>query len=201
MQVNRRGQILRSAARVLLEHGYERASMDSIAREAGLTKRGLYYHFKSKTDLLFAVMTFAMDELERETFAAMVKTDNAEDKLRSILRTHARMITREHDRAFTLLVTTELGSLEPEDRRVVVQRLRSYRLLIQASLEQLADEGKLRPNTDLAVAAHTLMGMVAWLSFWYRPAGRLDGDTIADMVTEEALAAVVPDRRRRLVEG
>jgi AcrR family transcriptional regulator len=196
MQVNRRGQILRNAARVLLEHGYERASMDVIADEAGLTKRGLYYHFKSKTELLFAVMTFAMDELERETFAAIVKTDNAEDKLRSILHTHAWMITREHDRAFTLLITTELGSLEPEDRRIVVQRLRSYRSLIQATLEQLAGEGKLRPGTDPAVAAHTLMGMVAWLSFWYRPGGRLEGAAIADMVTEEALAAVIPDERR-----
>ncbi len=196
MQVNRRGQILRSAARVLLELGYERASMDAIAREAGLTKRGLYYHFKSKTELLFAVMTFAMDELERETLAAMVKTDNAEDKLRSILRTHAWLITREYDRAFTLLITTELGSLEAEDRRIVVQRLRSYRLLIQAALEQLAGEGKLRPGTDPVVAAHTLMGMVAWLSFWYRPGGRLDGEAIAEMVTEEAMASVIPDRKR-----
>jgi len=197
MQVNRRGQILRSAARVFLEKGYERTSMDMIAREAGLTKRGLYYHFKSKTELLFAVMTFAMDELERETFSAMVKAENTEDKLRAILHTHAWMITREHDRAFTLLITTELGSLNPQDRRIIAQRLRSYRHLIQATLEQLADEGKLRPGTDPAVAAHTLLGMVAWLSFWYRPEGRLDGTTIAEMVTEEALAAVIPDLKRQ----
>ncbi len=191
-RISRRAQILRSAARVLLERGYDRASMEEIAREAGLTKPGLYYHFRSKTELLFAVMTFAMDELERETFSAMAGTGDARGKLRAILHTHAWLITREKDRAFTLLITTELGSLDPEDRRVVIQRLRSYRRLIQTTLEQLAGEGGLRPGIDPAVAAHTLMGMVAWLSFWYRAEGRLDGASIARMVTRMALASVIP---------
>ncbi|NOZ94612.1 MAG: TetR/AcrR family transcriptional regulator [Acidobacteria bacterium] len=194
---NRRGVILRRAARVFLERGYDGASMDEIAREAGLTKPGLYYHFASKTELLFAVMTFAMDELERETFAAMATASDPLEKLRAILHTHAWLITREKDRAFTLLITTELGSLDPEDRRVVVQRLRSYRTLIQATLEQLAGEGILRPGTDPDVAAHTLMGMIAWLSFWYRAGGRLDGPAIADMVTEMAMASVIPGPWRR----
>ncbi len=194
---DRKGQILRCAARVLLERGYDRASMDDIASEAGLTKPGLYYHFKSKTELLFAVMSFAMDELERETFAAMAEASNPMEKLRAILHTHAWMITREKDRAFTLLITTELGALAPGDRRVVIQRLRSYRTLLQTTLEQLAAEGTLRPGTDPDVAAHTLMGMIAWLSFWYRADGRLDGPAIAAMVTEMAMASVVPDPWRK----
>ncbi len=180
---NRRGQILRRAARVFLERGFDGASMEEIAREAGLTKPGLYYHFTSKTELLFAVMTFAMDELERETFTAMAKASTPLEKLRAILHTHAWLITREKDRAFTLLITTELSALNPEDRAVVVQRLHSYRSLIQATLEQLAAEGTLRRGTDVVVAAHTLVGMIAWLSFWYRADGRLDGITLADMVT------------------
>lgn len=197
--VNRRAQILRGAARVFLERGYDRASMDEIAREAGLTKPGLYYHFSSKTELLFAVMTFAMDELEHETFAAMTKASTPVEKLRAILHTHAWLITREKDRAFTLLITTELGALDPKDRRVVVQRLHSYRSLIQTTLEQLAGEGALRPGTDPVVAAHTLVGMIAWLSFWYRSEGRLEGAALADMVTEMALASVIPDPRNHPV--
>ncbi len=197
---NRRGQILRRAARVFLERGFDGASMDEIAREAGLTKPGLYYHFTSKTELLFAVMTFAMDELERETFTAMAKASTPLEKLRAILHTHAWLITREKDRAFTLLITTELSALNPEDRAVVVQRLHSYRSLIQATLEQLAAEGTLRRGTDVVVAAHTLVGMIAWLSFWYRADGRLDGPTLADMVTEMALASVIPDPRRHPID-
>jgi len=189
----RRDGILRKAAGVFLERGYDGASMEEIARKAGLTKPGLYYHFKSKTELLFAVMTFAMDELERETFATIAKASDAMEKLRTILHTHARLMTREKDRAFTLLISTELDALDPEDRRIVVKRLESYRMLILADLEQLASEGRLRPGVLPPVAAHTLIGMVAWLSFWYRAEGRLPGAAIADCVTEMALASVVPD--------
>jgi len=193
---SRREKILRRAARVFLKRGYDGASMEEIANEAGLTKPGLYYHFRSKTELLFAVMTFAMDELERETLAAVTKADGTLEKLRVILHTHARLITREKDRAFTLLITTELDSLSPDDRRVVIQRLESYRRLISSTLEQLGAEGALRPCAVPSIAAQSLIGMVAWLSFYYRADGGIAGAQVAEIVTEMALASVVPDSVR-----
>ncbi len=193
---NRKAEILRSAARSMLEHGYDGASMDRIAEEAGVTKPGLYYHFESKAELLAAVMGFAMDELERETRAALEGVEGPVPRLRAILHTHASMICSDHDRAFTLLITTELDSLRPRDRRAVAERLRTYLNTVRSSLEELEAAGLLRPGLDPTVAAHTLLGAVAWLSFWFRPNGRLDGPTVASQVTEMALAAVVPDAHR-----
>ncbi len=55
-------RLLRAAAAVLAEYGTT-ASMNAIARRAGLTKMTLYRHFASKEDLLLAVMADHYDRL------------------------------------------------------------------------------------------------------------------------------------------
>jgi AcrR family transcriptional regulator len=69
---DRRTQILRQAALTFLHNGYDATSMSQIAEGCGITKPGLYYHFKGKQDLLFAIMSHAMDLLEQRSLAAML---------------------------------------------------------------------------------------------------------------------------------
>ncbi len=45
-------EIIQAAVQEFLEKGYERASMDNIARRASLSKGGLYHHFRSKDEIL-----------------------------------------------------------------------------------------------------------------------------------------------------
>jgi AcrR family transcriptional regulator len=47
----RRAQILVAALRCFSENGYHEATMDDVAREAGLSKGSLYWHFKSKAEV------------------------------------------------------------------------------------------------------------------------------------------------------
>ena len=49
--------ILWAAKDVFLEMGFERASMDEVARRAETSKRTLYAHFQSKENLFVAVLT------------------------------------------------------------------------------------------------------------------------------------------------
>ena len=48
---DRRDAILEAAIGVLAQHGFAAATTDAIARAAGLSKGGLYWHFKSKDDI------------------------------------------------------------------------------------------------------------------------------------------------------
>ncbi len=45
--------IIEAAVGIFLEKGFEGASMETIAKRAGLTKGGLYHHFKGKDEILF----------------------------------------------------------------------------------------------------------------------------------------------------
>ncbi|MBB5017763.1 TetR/AcrR family acrAB operon transcriptional repressor [Chitinivorax tropicus] len=51
-----RVRILHAAAKVFAEKGYEAASLDLVAAAAGLTKGAIYWHFRNKADLFFALL-------------------------------------------------------------------------------------------------------------------------------------------------
>lgn len=63
--------ILDAAIPEFVEKGYEGASMDSIAARAGLTKGGLYYHVKSKDDILVMANDRFMEPIIRFMEEAM----------------------------------------------------------------------------------------------------------------------------------
>lgn len=51
-----KGRILAAAYRLFYQHGFSRVSVDAIADLAGVTKRTVYYHFKSKDEIVTDVL-------------------------------------------------------------------------------------------------------------------------------------------------
>lgn len=60
-----RGEFVAIAARHFAAAGYQGTSLTDIARDAGYSKAALLYHFRSKDDLLAAVVADRMDEADR----------------------------------------------------------------------------------------------------------------------------------------
>ena len=62
-RAQRREQIVRAAATVLLSGGYDGTSMEDVARAAGVTRLIVYRIFESKEALYLAVLTAVLDDL------------------------------------------------------------------------------------------------------------------------------------------
>jgi AcrR family transcriptional regulator len=82
---NRRAEICRTAAQIILEQGYDATSVNDIARALGMTKAGLYHYISSKEALLFEIMSFGMDQIEAEVVAPLAGVSDPEERLRQIL--------------------------------------------------------------------------------------------------------------------
>ena len=63
-------QIVAAATRVMARRGYARASLLDIAREAGMSKGALHYHFPSKEALVAKVLENALDTVAMRTLSA-----------------------------------------------------------------------------------------------------------------------------------
>ena len=60
-----RSRILDIALELFSEHGFDGTTLQQIADQLGFTKAALYYHFRSKEDLLQALIAPAMAELDQ----------------------------------------------------------------------------------------------------------------------------------------
>ncbi|MEQ8176036.1 MAG: TetR/AcrR family transcriptional regulator [Syntrophomonadaceae bacterium] len=56
--------IVEAAVQEFLENGFEKTSMEAIARRAGLTKGGLYHHFRNKDEVLLQANRFLLDPIK-----------------------------------------------------------------------------------------------------------------------------------------
>jgi AcrR family transcriptional regulator len=166
----RASHIYRVAAEILCQKGYEATSMNDIAEAAGLTKAGIYHYIRGKEDLLFEIMNYAMDVVDQGIVAPASQIENAEDRLRAIIQHHARSVL-EGVGALTV-VLEEVTALTPAHRRTITARKRAYFEFIRGTLEQLERQGRLRPVSP-TVAAFSLLGMILWISRWYRRDGAI----------------------------
>lgn len=57
----RRGHVLDAALLTFARYGYRKASMEDVARAAGISRPGLYLYFASKQDLFRAAVTHALE--------------------------------------------------------------------------------------------------------------------------------------------
>lgn len=62
-RAQRREQIVRAAAAAFLSNGFDKTSMEDIARAAGVTRLIVYRIFESKDALYLAVLTAVLDDL------------------------------------------------------------------------------------------------------------------------------------------
>jgi AcrR family transcriptional regulator len=84
----RRDYILLAAERVFGRKPFEEASMQEIAKEAGIGMRGLYQHFTSKQELYEAIVLVRLDEVRERMATASGKADPAE-RMRLLAVAHA----------------------------------------------------------------------------------------------------------------
>jgi AcrR family transcriptional regulator len=146
----RRAQILRAALRCFSRDGFHVATMDDLAREAGLSKGSLYWHFRSKEEV-FAALCGAWS---LELFAACqaLAASHRGGYVALIGRVGTLSIERIAARGDLLRAWTEF-IVHPAVRQ-------RFAAIYRASREQLAgwiragiDAGEIRPLDPEGVAA------------------------------------------------
>ena len=78
-------QIIDAAIRVLARQGYAKTSLLDIAKEAGMSKGALHYHYPTKEALIHAVLETACNAVQARTMQAWSPSDNPFEALRKSL--------------------------------------------------------------------------------------------------------------------
>jgi len=98
----RRELLLGVAKKIFAERGFQSATMDDIAREAGFTKPILYQYFESKTDLYHEIVADTARTLIAKLANAVALAETPRAKIEVAFRVYFDMVVDETD-AFRIL--------------------------------------------------------------------------------------------------
>ena len=154
-----RAQILAAAMSLFARQGFANTSMNDIVRESGLSKGGVYWHFKSKDELIAAIFDTFFGGQELILASVLGSEANAAEKLTQL----ALLASADLEAVFAEFpASLEFYTLAARSE-TLRERLRSfyeaYHRQISALLQEGIDEGIWAADTAVSPTAHAIISM------------------------------------------
>lgn len=184
----RRRQILLGAARVFARKGYQTASMEDIAQEAGLAKGHIYHYFAGKEDIFSQIRATGVRRALDQLQAITVSGDPPEVALRSAL-TELVASTFGPIEQFAI-VLADPPDLSPEYHEPVRTLQRQYESLFIGIIQDGIRSGVF-VDDEPKLMAFTLIRAALGVAIWYRPAGAWQPAWIIERVTNQLMRSVL----------
>jgi AcrR family transcriptional regulator len=179
--------ILRHAARVFSEKGFEGASIRDISRATKISLAGLYYYFESKQKLLYLIQLHAFTSILKKLEEQLEGVSNPEQRLRILVGNHIEYFLQ-HPVEMKVLAHEE-EELEAPYRREVAEIKKRYYELARTVFDGLRRSGRVR-RVNPRVAVLSLFGMMNWVYKWHNPKVDPQADRLAEMVADIFLSGV-----------
>lgn len=153
LQEFRKSELLSAARTVFSEKGFHAATIDDIARVAGVAKGTVYLYFKSKNEIYLGALRDGIELLNQEMRNEASVPGTAADRLRRLLTAKIAFFDKHCD--FFQIVQSEFGRVEKtmkECRDLYFEQAR----IIEKVLQDGIKEGALQHiNTKKAAFAVT----------------------------------------------
>jgi TetR/AcrR family transcriptional regulator, cholesterol catabolism regulator len=183
--VDSRQEILRTAARLFQQRGYDATSMNDVAAALKLSKGGLYHHFQSKDEILYEIMNHAMEITEERVLNPVRSIADPEERLRSLIRLHIEVVLSPRDREITVMLH-ENHPLPPALRKRINARKKDYIHFLESLMTEVQNKAphQTRGKVSPRAAAFALLGMINWIYQWYKPEGELQAKNLVPQFTD-----------------
>jgi TetR/AcrR family transcriptional regulator, cholesterol catabolism regulator len=195
--VDPRQEILRTAARLFQQRGYDATSMNDVAAALKLSKGGLYHHFQGKDEILFEIMNHAMEITQERVIAPVRGIANPAERLRALIRLHIEVVLSPRDREITVMLH-ENHPLPPGLRKRINARKKEYVHFVEELIAEVQRDAQKEAQRETQrqvqpgahsvrasktrvsprAAAFALLGMINWIYQWYKPEGELQAHNL-----------------------
>lgn len=184
-----RKAIMQAAITLFSEKGYEKTSIEELAKAAGIGKGTIYGYFQTKSDILHAFCEDELECLHQELTANADKEIPILQQMVSLYMSEFRQITENREFARLFMQQTAFPRDVDLDRHLVHED--NYFKLLFPLLEKAQDRGELRNDVELLYITGHFYGLYLLLvSAWF--SGRVQTEEV-----ERALETLF----RQAIEG
>lgn len=160
----RKRQIRAAATRCFVRKGYASTRLLDIAREAGLSKGGVYFHYRAKEQLFHDILDAHLQTLHDRWGFSPASDKPASETLERLIIAHLKTIEDEPDetRLFNLLVT--MAAQDPVFRTKLDELFGLMRNLYASVIERGLEDGSfagLNAEQGASLVMSTISGFAA----------------------------------------
>ena len=184
----KRGQILKSAAKVFADQGFDRASMSLLARECGISKANIYHYYDSKDALLFDILETYLRGLRDRVCGVDLSGSNPPEALHAAILQILLAYQGADDEH--RVQSSGLGVLSAQQQKTLVGYQREMVQFLSDILARVAPgvfsnhPGKLRATTM------SVFGMLNWFYMWCPDADEAARKDYASLVSNLTLGGL-----------
>jgi len=160
-----RVRLLETAAQHFARHGYERAIVDTISRDAGYAKGTIYNYFESKADLFGAVIEEGARRAA-ELYEAAPGGSSTREHLLALARADLSLLREEE--AFIQVIVREALSFRSGTYALIISHLAPFLAKVIEILDAGVRAGEVRDDTPTPQMATMFTGLLsfAYVQHW-----------------------------------
>ncbi|MBL7249418.1 TetR/AcrR family transcriptional regulator [Alloalcanivorax sp. C16-2] len=179
-----RGRLLSAAAQLFRAKGFDRTTVRDIAAAVGIQSGSIFHHFKTKEDILYAVMEEVIRFNTERLRQAVAAADTPLEQLRNLVRAELTATVGDTREAMTVMVQEWRCLSEDNQRRALALRDVYERLWLDV-LGALHEQGAFR--ADPFILRRLITGMIGWTPNWFSANRRLSLDDLADLIVDRVV--------------
>ena len=162
----RKTQIVQTARRIVADQGMASLTINGLAAAVGVSEGAIYRHFKSKDDILLALVSEIESNLVRIISDSARSEESSLDHLRRLLKRHFSSLERRNAVSF-VVIAEAMCFADDRVKQAARQMVERYLETIAAILKEGAAKGEVDPGVDVKAAAIMFFGMVqASVTLW-----------------------------------
>ncbi len=149
-------RIIQAAVERFFTHGFSKVTMDELAAELGISKKTMYQYFRSKDDLLDAVVSWMIIRVGARLSQIMASSGSFVDKLYDLWMLVGEILSR-----FSRQMQDDLRRFRPDLWKRIDDTRREK---ILANFSQIVEEGirsgLIREDVNREILTHIYLGAV-----------------------------------------
>ena len=179
---SRKSELVRVAAGLFRDRGFERTTVRDIGNAVGLQSGSLFYHFRTKEEILVAVMALGITSTTEQLRAALAAATSPREKVAALVNVHLHSLLGENQAALEVMLY-EWRSVSPEQKPGLIVLRDRYEDLWQSALEEAVAAGLIRAE-DPRLLRRMVLGSLQWSVQWYKRDGALSVEQLAQQMLD-----------------
>lgn len=179
----KRDELIRVAADLFKERGYQTTTLNDIASHAGMDRASVYYYVGNKEEFFRDAVKGGVEQNAEKVEQVLASQDiSTQEKLEQLVKLLMKSYSDSYPYMY-LYIQEEMHKIADAKTpwaQEMLEKTKGFERAVLALIKDGIKEGSFRDDIAATLAANTVFGMLNWTYRWYTPNSKYSPEEVAD---------------------